>query len=185
MSTYLCRNLKSTELNILCIDPSLRSTGVLKLKEGKITTYVIKRKEERVEALGWFLKHFAYVAKETTWDLVLIESYSFGSYSSAVTVQAEIGGIIRGIFSGYKVPIIEMPIQTWKAITGIRMKKGTLLEKSDYLNKVQEVVGYRFETTDEADAFLMFWSLKEISRNRAGKYGHKIKDQLEGLWIKI
>lgn len=182
MKQYLCRSLRPEELNIICIDPSLRSTGVLLCKQGKITTYAIQRKEERIELLGWFLKHFVNLAKSEDWDLVVIENYSFGSHSRSITVQAELGGIIRSIFSGYKVPIIELPIPTWKALTKLKSNKQ---KKDVYLNEVCNKFEYRFKTTDEADAFMIFYSIRKISQGKAGKIGLNVKHDLEELGIQL
>lgn len=177
------------ELNIIAIDPSLRSTGVFICRKGKCEAYTIARKEERLILLGVYAKHFAKLAKETKWDLCLIEGYSFGSHSSAVTVAAEVGGIIRASFSAFGIPIIEVPPMTWKSITGLaklKMPKVSVQNKRDYLNYCIETFGFTFDTTDEADAFYIFWATVQASRGNGKKgVGSNIRTRLEELKIKL
>lgn len=177
---------KPEEYQFVIVDPSLRSSGVLIYDQGEIATYAIQRIEPRIDVLGWYVKHFAALAKKTTWDFLCIEDYSFSSQSRSITIQAEIGGIIRACFSAYHIPIIEMPIQTWKAITGIRLAKNTLANKSDYINAVQKKTGYMADTTDEADTYLMYYSLKKIySGSVRSNTGVKIKSVLEEIGVQI
>ena len=118
--------------------------------------------------------------------MCIIEGYSMGSRSSAVTVAAEIGGIIRACFSAYGVPIIEIAPQCWKAVTGIRLKKASVQDKREYRNECITKFGFSFDTVDEVDAFLMFWSVVEISRGNTKKgIGASVRSQLEELKIKM
>lgn len=173
-------------LNFVVIDPSLRSSGVLVCRDGKVSTYAIQRKTPRLQTLGWYLCHFAKLAKERQWNFIAIEEYAFSRQSSSVTVAAEIGGIIRACFSSYNIPILEMPIQTWKLITGIKMKKASVQDKRDYINAVIEKFGMECDTTDECDAFLMFYSIAMISRGTVKKgVGANIRSELERLKIRI
>lgn len=178
--------LKPEEIQFVVVDPSLRSSGVLLYDQGRIKTYAIQRKETRIEVLGWYVKHFSMLAKKTSWDFLCIEDYSFNSRSSSVTIQAEVGGIIRSCFSAFHIPIVEMPIQTWKATTGIRLAKNTLSQKSDYTNAVAEKTGHRVDTTDEADTLLMYYTLRKISESVAKSNASvKIKRQLEDIGVQI
>jgi hypothetical protein len=102
------------DLNIISIDPSLRSTGVFTCVSGKCAAYSLRYKEDRLELLGKYVRHFIAEAKKR-YDLCIIEGYSMGSRSSSVTVQAEVGGIVRAFFSAVGTPIIEIPPQSWKA----------------------------------------------------------------------
>ena len=173
-------------LNFVVVDPSLRSSGVLVCRDGKISTYAIQRKTSRIVTLGWYLCHFAKLAKERSWDFLTIEDYSFSSQSRSVTVAAEIGGIIRACFASYNVPVLEMPIQTWKSITGIKLKKASVTDKREYINAVIEKFGMELDTTDECDAYLMFYSIAMISRGEVKKgIGANIRSELERLKIRI
>jgi hypothetical protein len=177
-------------LNFVVVDPSLRSSGVLICRDGKISTYAIEKKDPekypRLWVLGYYIKHFANLAKERDWDFLLIENYSFGSQSRSVTVAAEIGGIIRACFASYNIPILEMENATWKSITGIRMKKASVQDKREYRNAVLEKFGMDITTTDEIDAYLMFYSLAMISRGEVKKgIGSNIRERLEKMKIRI
>jgi len=173
-------------LNFIIVDPSLRSTGVLVCRDGKVSTYAIQRKEDRLKVLGWYIKHFAFLAKERKWDFLLIENYAFGASSRSVTIQAEIGGIIRACFSSYSIPIIEIACTTWKSITGIKLKKNSVSEKREYKNAVIEKYGMELDSTDEIDTYLMLVAISAISRGkfkRTQEGAGVIKEELERLKV--
>jgi len=172
-------------MRIISIDPSLRSTGIFYVEDGAVNSEVIQKKGDRLEVLGYMARKFALESKG--FDLLIIEDYSFGAGGSrSITVQAELGGLIRGLFSARGVPILEMPIQLWKAVTDIRGKKGTAMEKSDYLNLVGEKFKVRFKTTDESDAFLMYQTVRLCClRSEFLKYpsAQKVRDRIQDLKI--
>jgi hypothetical protein len=173
------------DINIISIDPSLRSTGVFTCRSGKCESYSIQRKTDRMQTLGYYIRRMNEIAKEG-WDLLIIEGYSMGSRSSSVTVAAEVGGVIRACFAARSIPIIEIPPMTWKAITGIKLKKGSATEKREYLNACIEKFSFTFDTTDECDAFYMFWSAVESSRGNTRKgIGSKLNYYLEEIKIKL
>ena len=154
-----------------------------------------------LRADGWYLRQDIIWAKpnpmpESVTDrctkaheyiFLLTKSARYFYDADAVKEEAaEIGGIIRACFASYKIPIIEMPISTWKSITGIKMKKASVQDKRDYINAVIEKFGMELDTTDEADAFLMFYSLAMISRGVVKKgVGSNIRCELEKLKIVI
>lgn len=175
------------ELNIISIDPSSRSTGVFFCKQGKMNSYAFQRDYQRLDLLGVYAKHFVKEARETDWDLLLIENYTFGSTSKSVTTQAEIGGIIRSCFSAFRIPILEVSNTTWKAQLEIpKMKKKSVQEKREYLNYCIERFGFTFNTTDEVDAFYIFWSVVQMSRgNFINGTGATIRTYLEEKKIKL
>lgn len=174
------------DLRIISIDPSLRSSGVFICEAGKCRAYSIQRKEERLDLLGWYARHFARIAKEG-FDLCLIEGYSMGSHSSSVTVQAEVGGVIRACFSANRIPIIEVAPMTWKSITGLaklKLPKVSVQDKREYINHCIEEFSFTFDTTDECDAFYIFWAVVQMSRGNFRKgVGSGIRSRLEELRI--
>jgi len=176
------------DLNIICIDPSLRSTGVFICEKGECRAYSIQKKDERKIMLGMYIKHFAKEAKKK-YDLCVIEGYSMGSRGSAVTVQGEVGGIIRACFSAFHTPIIEVAPQSWKSVTGInklKLRKNSVQEKREYLNYCIEKFGFTFTSTDECDAFYMFWSVVQMSKGKVKKgIGTNIRLELERLKIQL
>lgn len=171
-------------MRVIALDPSLRSFGVYSVRDGEASSMVIQKKGDRVETLGRLLSKFSHISAEG-WDLAIVEDYAMGQQGTAVTSQAEVGGIARGIFSARSIPVIEVPIPVWKAVTGIRMKKGTAMHKSDYINAVLKVFGVLFETTDECDAFLLYQTVKKCGIGPVvGSGAIKIKQRLELLKIK-
>lgn len=180
----------SERLNFIIVDPSLRSSGVLVCRDGKVQTYAIQKTEtDRLFILGWYIRHFANLAIERKWDFLCIEDYAFSQQASrSVTIQAEVGGVIRSAFSTSQIPIIEMPIQTWKTVSGIRLPKSSAKDKREYKNAVIEKYGVELDTLDETDAYLMLITLSKISR---GVYDQKskgavyVREELEKLRIEI
>jgi len=156
------------DLNIISIDPSSRSTGICFCLKGKISTMVVQRKESRMELLGWYLKYFSAMAKSRTWDLVIIEGYAMGG-SGRLTMLAEVGGIIRACFSAYKVPILELAPQTWRSVTGVRLKKLSVADKSAYREATYNVLGVSADTVDECDALLFLYTVIQCSKGLVKK----------------
>jgi Holliday junction resolvasome RuvABC endonuclease subunit len=87
-------------------------------------------------------------------DVVVVEGYSYGSTGNAVTKQAEIGGVIRAACGSLRVPVVEMPIQTWKAQMH-RSPKGTKAKDAAYLDATFDCLGIHCDTVDIADAAMI------------------------------
>ena len=179
--------MRPDDLNIISIDPSMRSSGVVTFRGEAMRSAAFQSKAERIDLLAWYLAKFSKIAKNTPWDLCIIEEYTFhNAQSRSVTIQAEVGGIIRACFAAYGVPILEVNTQTWKAITKMRLPKTSVYDKSQYLNHVKAQFGLSFKTTDEADAYMMYWSVCECSRGHFVKgVGSKIRTRLEELGIEL
>ena len=174
-------------MKVISLDPSLRSFGIYYNRDGERSSETISlpNSYDRLDVLAILTYRFAAISKEG-WDLVIVEAYAYGRANSrSITVQAEIGGLVRGLFGVRKVPIIEVPIGVWKSVTGIREKKGTATHKSDYLNAVHKLFGERFTTTDEADAMMIYQTVKTCGMKPATIAGAvKIRQRLEDLKIK-
>ena len=176
-------------MKVIALDPSLRGFGVYAMRDG-IEFHQVKAipsSVDRLDTLGRILSWLSRLSAEP-WDLCLIEEYAFSGGKSAnsrsVTIQAEVGGIARGLFSARKVPIIEVGIGVWKAITGIRLQKGTAMHKSDYLNACENLYGKRFASTDEVDSFLIYQTVKKCGLGPAvGDGAVRIRRRLEELKI--
>lgn len=176
-------------MNVISLDPSLRGFGVYAVRNGVESSEVRAAPDhlDRLDALGSILSWLSRVSKQG-WDLCLIEDYAFSGgtngNSRAVTIQAEIGGIARGLFRARGVPVIEVPIGVWKSVTGISMKKGTALHKSDYINAVLKLYGKQFATVDEIDAFLFYQTVKKCGTEcPVGAGARRIQRRLEELKI--
>jgi hypothetical protein len=170
-------------VNIVSIDPSLRNTGIFTRIDGKFDADVFQPKsKDRVKALSELLLYFVNLPKG--FDLCLIEDYDPGAKGTQARVQGEVGGIIRACFQARGVPVIEVPIQSWKSVTGISLKKGTTMADSDYLNAVANKYKIRLQTTHEADAYLIFHCVRMSAKKLLPQIGaQNIRHRLEELKI--
>lgn len=178
------------DLNMIFIDPSLRSSGVFILRKGKVDTYALqyplKDFPDRLKVLAKYFTHFMKLNRETVFDLMVIEGYMPGSKGDQARVAGEVGGVIRSIFAVHKVPVIVMEIQTWQGILKFRYPKKSVPEQGEYINECLRRYGVRFETSDQVDAFLFFQALQKCSRGDFVKgMGTKIMVQLEKLFIDL
>lgn len=178
------------DLNLIFIDPSLRSSGVYILRKGKVDTYALqyplKDFPDRFKVLAKYAMHFMKLNRDTVFDLMVVEDYMPGSKGNQARVAGEVGGVIRSIFAAHNVPIIEIPIQSWQGILKFRLPKQSVPEKGEYINECLRRYGVRFETSDQVDAFLFFQALQKCSRGDFVKgMGTKIMVQLEKLFIDL
>lgn len=176
-------------MRVVSIDPSLRSLGMFFMEDGEFNSSVLQHSirdfPDRIEIYRKMCLRFA---RESSlgWDLLIVEGYSMAEKSSSsVTGQAEIGGLIRGLFAARNVPIVEVQIPTWQSVTKTTLKKGNSMATSDYLNDVVRKFGIRFKTTDEADAFLIYETVRlcGIRTWKSGTGPANIKARLEELRI--
>ncbi len=169
-------------MNVLSIDPSLRFTGLYSVAEGKTSTFVFSPKQrDRMAALSEILSYFITVSR-SPWDLMVLEDYAAGAKGDQAKVQGEVGGIIRACFTARNIPVIEVPIMTWKSVTGISIKRGTTMPDSDYLNMISKKYQKRFKTTHEGDAFLIYECVKACAARLLKQEGaQNIRARLEEL----
>lgn len=152
-------------MNIIAVDPSLRSTGVFFVKDGEVDAYVIRMKSPKNEVLAFLLRHFLLKANE--FDLLIIEDYAFSAKGEQASIQGEVGGIIRACFQAKQKKIIEVPISSWHSYTKIKVKKGGGRNwEGDYCNEVASKFKVRLQTADEADAFLLFATVRAAVRGK-------------------
>lgn len=163
-------------MNIISVDPSTITGIYIYTPEKQKSFTKLFKEKDRIKRLGQVVKYFTKIVKLKKWDLLIIEGYAFSSRSQSVTSQAELGGIIRGIFSAFNIPVIEIQIPTWKSATYIKLKKKLKSEKQNYLNTFntfssfykkqigKENIVFNPSTPDEVDAILFFYSLIVISR---------------------
>jgi len=165
-------------LNVLFVDPSLRSTGIYALQAGATISETFKTDQDHIEALGAIARYFSDPAK--WYDALVIEDYAFSRASQSVSKNAEVGGIIRGWFAYYKKPVVEVGISTWKSICGIKLKKDTAKAKKAYIDEAFRRYGIHFDSTDAVDAYLIFYACKQI-------LDHKVKETeaMTRLWVRL
>lgn len=164
------------DMNIISIDPSTNTGIFVYTPKGQKSFTAAFKEKDRLKRLGDVLRYFTKVVQSRKWDLLIIEGYSFGSRSQAVTGQAEIGGIIRGLFSAFNIPLLEIQIPTWKSVTGIKLKKNLKGEKENYLQTFKTFSNFFKEqidnkkivfnphNPDEVDAILFFYTAIVLSR---------------------
>jgi hypothetical protein len=182
-------------MRVISLDPSLRSFGVYSVEDGEefSEVKVIPASVGRLDALGKLLSWLSHLSAEP-WDLCIVEHYAFNAgnkdwngrtaSSQSITTMAEIGGIVRGLFRARKVPVLEMQIGVWKAVTGIRMSKGTRGENERYIEAVAKLFKRKFATTDECDAFLMYHTVKKCGTEpTVGDGAANVRAALEAMNI--
>lgn len=154
-------------MNIISVDPSMRSTGVYCRVDGREYSYLFKNpaRMTREEVLESTYKAFNALLCSARYMFGLIEGYAYdtsnrrGLYSSV-----EMVGVIKLCFANYGVPLITIEIPTWKSMTIGHMKKNKKSQKLLYVETVAKKYGKRFGTTDEADAYLIYRAVKEIGK---------------------
>ena len=147
------------KLPIAAIDPSLTSTGLaFGIDETDVCTMAVKSKP-RGEGVSNRVKRYELVIQQLTKvldvirpRLVLIEGYSFGSKNGKHMDMAELGGLIRWHSTDYTPHILEVaPTTLKKFATGKGAGDKALIQAH-----VMKRWGKMFETSDEADAFVLF-----------------------------
>lgn len=152
-------------------DPSLTATGVWIDNESRSVVIRTGKDKSRIERLAQIHERVTCLLSETRPALVVCEGYAFGVQNSkSMTVQAEVGGIIRSLASVLGAQVFEVaPIQWKSAVMGkdmIRAKKGTKLERMLYLGFVKALSNIEFETCDEADAWMIGAYIKRVLENK-------------------
>lgn len=145
---------------VIAIDPSLRSCGFF-IPEGD-KSLAIRSTEHEYTALHKILEGTAKIFKTYRPEQIVIERLAFSKHSRSVSAMGEVHGIIKALAVHYNVEIVEMSSNTWKSyIFGSRMKawprKGkTKKATAVYLDRVKKATGRSFQTTDEADAYMIY-----------------------------
>ncbi len=136
---------------IIGIDASLTATGWCVLDGEHVDTGRIRSKLKGVERLLEIEGELLKMLTAFNPALVCIEGYSFGSKGMAVYQIGELGGIIRRLLHVHSIPWIEIaPVSVKKFATG----KGNT-KKEQVIAHVLSRWGVHFDTSDEADAFVL------------------------------
>jgi len=169
-------------IRILVIDPSLRSTGFYRSDTnsgGTIDTRKLSH-DGALVAIGAAVRG---LLADTKADLLLLEDYSYSANSRATTALGEVRGVITFVCKEESDrPIVTVPVQTWKSKTIGRIKKGSALEKLEYMKQAQLLCRRSFESIDEADAFMIFRAADYIcTYEPKHKLAEKISIALEAI----
>lgn len=126
---------------------------------------IINKKVSTIEALNNLFVTFAELLSQTSYDLAFIEDYAIMSgHAKSMTVMPEVGGVIKLAFYNYGVPLLPVPVSTWKALTiGTRVKKQKKAEKESYRQNFFRMYGFKPETIDVCDAYMIYDAVKKIN----------------------
>lgn len=152
--------MKFSELNIISIDPALQSTGVCCVVNKEINTFLISKKNEIYWNYQRTFNNIINVASRK-YHLCLIEKPLMNKR------QYEVVGIIKSNLEYYKLPYIEVHPDIWRHIMGVKqllkgIKKKTAAGIRLYLDRVKSITCKSFDTTDEADAYMMYRAVCDI-----------------------
>ncbi len=165
--------------HVLSIDLSLKSTGIYDNYIDDVEIYEVAESDvsSRLFLIGDF---FRELFNDVIPDLILLEDYAFSRHSQSVTGLAEAHGVIYYVAKRAAVPVITVPINTWKSLTiGARTKKRTKAEKEAYRLQAERFCGIEFLTTDDADACMMYRAVAILCETRPD---HRITKEIEAIW---
>ncbi len=183
-------------MDIISFDPSLRCTGIYYRVDDVEKSFTIQthssmdRMDVLAEHLDRIMQFLASFNKMTVKCIAVVEGYAYGIKNSRSMCQmAEVGGIVRGVLRYYRIPVIEIGPIVWKSIAlgshNVRAKKYTAKDKMMYHLLVAQKFGRRFETTDEADAYMMAWAFEQIIKGVSGLSpgAHDIRYRAEKIGV--
>ena len=149
-------------MNVISIDPGMTSMGLYVYRSGSGYSICIRREEnqENYDHLPDVRRAILKYAKGA--DMALVEDYAYGLPAGRAASSIEAGGVVRATLAEMGIPIVTVPIPTWKALTIKHHRKNTVAEKKEYFRIVMEKYGREFTTTDEADAFCIYQAVLRI-----------------------
>lgn len=160
--------MKFSEMNVISIDPSLRSTGIYvksPIAEEEYSS-CIKTKGNLYRMLALILSELdcdelIYPELWNVIDIAIIEKQFMNNE------QQKVCGVIMGVIARNGIPIVEIQPQIWQSIIGWdRLLKGINKKTAAgirlYLDRVKSITCKSFDTTDEADAYMMYSAVCDI-----------------------
>lgn len=140
-------------MNILAIDPSLRSTGYAILFNSKIITGSIKHKKEidKYLAIISTCDNLMELINKYNITSVILEDYAFAAHGNAVITMGEVSGNIRVMLKRIGIDFSTIAIPTWKKLV---LGYGNL-NKKEILKMVKLLynVDFKAKEQDQADAY--------------------------------
>ena len=169
--------MKFSEMNVISIDPSLRSTGVFyKIAGNDGYSEIVRPKKDNLFRILY------YFSEITGFDVCLIEMQFMNN------AQIEVVGVIKAIMQGADIPFVEVHPDIWRHIMGVKqllkgVNKKTATGIRLYLDRVKLITCKSFDTTDEADAFLIYRAVCDImdKPGRLTPAAEKIRLQIEEI----
>ena len=181
-------------MNLISFDPSLRKIGIyIQIGDkNKSKRYEYHSRIPRLEVLVKIYRDMATLINQLNGkyniDVGIVEGYAFSKNSQSITPQAEVGGIVRALLGNCEIPVIEVAPLTWKSVMlgskNVRLKKGTKEQQRIYLATVRRIHKISFDSTDEADAWMMARLIKKIREDEAGESigVRNIRNQLKNIF---
>jgi len=163
---------------IISIDPSVKGTGIFTIVNAIEVSKTIKN--ENVDFPSSLINiHYGmeFILQENRFDLCLIEE-PYPMLNRGQDQLLRIAGVIECSIARYLIPVVRVPVQTWKSITGmneINKKK----DPEKYKKLAKEKYGKEFETLDELDAYLIYvCSQLLLQKTDLTKAARKVRDQI-------
>lgn len=143
--------MEQSDIITLGIDASLTGTGTSLIRSNGIAaTNRIASKHTGIARLINIEDRLKYIVDTNKLNLVLIEGYAYAAQNQAHQI-GELGGVIRRMLYKKQLPWVEVsPSQVKKFATGKGNAKKDLI-----IMNVFKKWGQEFETSDEADAFVL------------------------------
>lgn len=170
-------------MNIISIDPSKKCTGIFTIIDGEELSLSIDHsyKDQQEDMLQDIYYFFTKILENNKYDIGFVEGYWL-SNKRGFTLEPEIVGVIKLVFAIAEVPLITIPIPTWKAIVRIKINKKKMPD--EYLQAIKIKYNKEFMIIDEADAFLIYVAADYIMNNvvtndGAVKVKKRIKEVLQ------
>lgn len=142
-------------MNVISVDPGLECTGLYVFRNGEGTATSVRRGgragyDHLVELRKVVMLHARGC------HAALVEDYAYSRLPGGGKSAMEAGATVRTALAEVGLPPILVNPAIWKARTIGNMPKDTVGEKVRYLETVRKAYGKAFDTTDEADAFLIY-----------------------------
>ena len=158
-------------MKIVAFDPSLSSTGVWVDRTGQSYSIRTDAKESRFDRLAKLYRSVGKILSKERPEIVAVENYAYGiTNSKSITAQAEVGGIIRALARVMGAQVVEVATAQWKNMvlgSGAGGSKKTKADRALYIGMVKAITGKQFETTDEADAYMIAEYVKRVMNGEA------------------
>ena len=165
-------------MRFLGLDLSLNKTGLCVLSEDMDILFSFNlgqffisdkkfRKCTKIQKIEFTKRYIAEKIKEYSIDYIAKEGYSFGSkkYTSSLTVLAELNGVVDSLV--YSLELLDhyytfQPSQPKKFV----LSQGNVKKDTKYLLNIFERTGIRFESDDEADAYMIAVMLANLIKTK-------------------
>lgn len=148
-------------LNVISIDPA-KNTGIYVKACGVEDWIMIKNKAKvpQGKVLVKIYQEFRNILSKAVFDIALIEGYARNPKNrNSVSSMGEVNGVIKMVLTEFDIPFVSIPVPSWKCLTIGQVKKSN---KKNYLKAAENVTGIQFDSTDVADAYMIYLAVSKI-----------------------